>query len=102
MAHRERVEQVTRELVDRGKLIEAGWISLRLATIPADAPPVQLDEMQKAFFAGAQHTFSSIFALLDPGAEPTDADMKRLDQISAELRGFARELELRLNTQGRA
>ena len=82
--------ELSKQLTDRGKLIEAGWVGLRLAAIPVDAPQVQLDEMRIAFFAGAQHLFASIVAMMDPGAEPTEADLARMDQIKDELDSFIR------------
>lgn len=88
MADREFLERLSRELTDQGKLIEAGWISLRLAAIPDDAPKLQLQEMRKAFFAGAQHLFGSIMTILDEDREPTAADLRRMDLIDKELRGF--------------
>lgn len=93
MADRAYLERLTRELTDQGKLVEAGWVSLRIAAIPLDAPKVQLEEMRKAFFAGAQHLFSSILTVLDEDREPTEADMRRMDLIDTELRSFAHDLE---------
>jgi hypothetical protein len=84
----EDLANLERELIDSGKLIEAGWIGLRIAAIPKDAPTVQLNEMRMAFFAGAQHLFGSIMKALDPDDEVTDDDMRRLDLINAELNLF--------------
>jgi hypothetical protein len=84
----EDLANLERELIDSGKLIEAGWIGLRIAAIPPTAPPVQLDEMRMAFFAGAQHLFGSIMKALDPDDEVTEDDMRRLDLINAELNLF--------------
>lgn len=92
---RDAINDVTKMLTDRGQLIEAGWVSLRIMSVPDDAPPIQIDEMRNAFFAGAQHLFHSIMSILDPGEEPTDADMSRLDKIDKELRGFIEEFKLR-------
>lgn len=90
-----------RELVDRGKLIEAGWIGLKMAAIPKDASPVQLDEMRNSFFAGAQHLFACITDILDPGEEPTDDDLRRMDLIDQELREFIKDFSFRrLPTEG--
>jgi hypothetical protein len=86
--HRELLEDLSRELVDKGQLIEAGWVSLRASVISPDAPDDQLREMRMAFFAGAQHLFGSIMTILDPGAEPTEADIKRMDDINNELNQF--------------
>jgi hypothetical protein len=90
--------------MDQGKLIEAGWIGMRLACVPDDAPAIQLEEMRMAFFAGAQHLFGSLTGGgLDPDAEPTDADIRRMDLIDAELRAFIKDFEMRhLKTKGSA
>lgn len=88
---REFLRRLERELVDKGKLIEAGWVGLRLAAIPEDADRTQLESMKEAFFAGAQHLFSSIMDILEDDADPTDADLNRMDQIGAELDGFIRD-----------
>ena len=96
------LERLTKMLVDSGKLIEAGWISLRIAAVPLDAPQVQIDEMRNAFMAGAQHVFGSIMTMLDPGEDPTDADMRRMGLISDELELFGKELQGRLRKPGRA
>ena len=92
---RELVDKITRELADQGKLIELGWQLLRIMTVPADAPQAQLDEMRMAFFAGAQHLYGSIMTMLEPGEDPTKADLSRMQQIDAELEEFKKQLELR-------
>lgn len=98
----EQLQEMHRKLADSGKLIEAGWISLRLAAIPLDAPQVQINEMRNAFMAGAQHVFASIILFLDPGETPTDADMRRMELISDELELFGKELQGRLRKPGHA
>jgi hypothetical protein len=103
MTDRVFLKRLSRELTDQGKLIESGWIGLRLAVIQPDASELQLKEMRMAFFAGAQHLFSSIMTILEPGAEPTDKDLERLDLIDKELRAFIADFEVRnLPTEGRA
>jgi hypothetical protein len=92
----------TKALMDEGRIIEAGWIGLKIMAVPEDAPQVQIDEMRSAFFAGAQHLFASIMTGLDPDAEPTEADMKRLDLIDAELKRFIAEYQTKIPTQGSA
>ena len=88
MADRAYLERLTKEFTDQGKLIEAGWVGLRLAAVPDHAPAMQLDEMRMAFMAGAAHLFASINTILEPGQEPTDADMTRMDLIHRELQHF--------------
>lgn len=79
------------ELADRGLIIEGGWYAMQKACLPHDASPIQLSEMRKAYFFGAQHLFASIMSILDPGAEPTERDLHRLDLIDQELRRFVAE-----------
>lgn len=102
MADRAYLERLTKELADKGQLIEAGWIHLRLAAIPLDAPAIQLEEMHKAYMAGAQHLWSSIMTMLEPGATETPADMRRMSLIADELDAYASKLMADLPTSGRA
>jgi hypothetical protein len=88
---RKELDALAKHLADSGRLIEAGWVALRLQAIPHDAPEIQIQEMRNAYMAGAQHLFASMMATLDSGDEPTDADMRRMDLISAELDAFYRE-----------
>jgi hypothetical protein len=95
--------QLSKDLTTEGKLIEAGWVGLRLAAIPATAPEIQLNEMRMAFFAGAAHLFSSIMTILDPGSEATEADLGRMEKIDAELQAFGEQFALKhVKTDGRA
>lgn len=96
MADRHFLEQLSRKLADEGKLIEAGWVALRIQAIPHNAPAVQLNEMRMAFMAGAQHLFSSIMTILEDGVMETEADLTRMELIHTELETYAKELELRL------
>ena len=91
------LEKLSRDLSDRGKLIESGWVAFRLFVVPADAPQIQIDEMRHAYMAGAQHLFSSVMTIMEPGNEPTDADLRRMDLIADELDAFAKELSARVN-----
>jgi hypothetical protein len=85
------IDSICKKLAERGMLIEAGWISLKMTSILADASQVQLEEMRNAFFAGAQHLFASIMSILEPGSEPTDADLHRITLINDELDAFVQE-----------
>jgi hypothetical protein len=95
--NREEVERVARavskRLADEGRLIEAGWAIFRGMVVHPDAPTEQLDEMKLAFMAGAEHLFDSIITVLDPGNEPTDADLRRMELIHRELEAFRKTME---------
>lgn len=88
MADLNHLRRLERELVDKGQLIEAGWVGLRIAAIAPDAGKVQLEEMRNAFFAGAQHLFSSIMGIMSDGQEITQADLDRMGLIGGELEAF--------------
>ncbi len=99
------LERLSHDLTDQGRLIEAGWIGLRIAAFPVDTPADQLAEMRNVFFAGAHHLFASLMTILDPadGVEPTEADLTRMDLIDAELKEFIRDYaSTRLPTKGSA
>ncbi|MEN3234692.1 hypothetical protein PUR29_13915 [Methylobacterium ajmalii] len=90
--HEKATQEVTRKLTDEGRLIEAGWAALAAMWVPEGAPPQQVADLRKAFMAGAQHTWGSIMTMLDPGADPTTADLSRMAKIQAELDAFGAEL----------
>lgn len=92
---RKTVEAVTRNLTEEGRIIEAGWMGYRLLVIPVDAPRVQIEESRNAFYAGAQHLWSSMFSALEREAEPTDGDERRLSLIHAELDRFVAQFKAR-------
>jgi hypothetical protein len=96
------LERLSRELADKGKLIEAGFVALRLKAMAKDASDIQVREMRMAFMAGAQHLFASIMTILDPGDEPSEKDLARMSLISNELDNFRHELVAWLPTEGRA
>jgi hypothetical protein len=89
----ESIVELTKRLTDEGKIIEAGWVSLKLMALPDNAPQAQLDDMRDVFFAGAQHLFGSLVSLMDQGEEPTDADMRRMDLIDLELKTFIADFQ---------
>jgi hypothetical protein len=87
-------QALAKQLSDQGRLIEAGWVIFKSITIAPDAPEIQIREMRLAFMTGAQHLFASIIGTLDPGEEPTDAEIDRMSLIGDELDAFCKELKL--------
>jgi hypothetical protein len=81
-------------LTQQGKIIEGGFASFHITVISPDAPPIQICEMRKAFFAGALHLFTSILMLLDENAEPTSKDIQVLELIQKELENFQKSISL--------
>jgi len=87
------IDRITQALVDKGQIIEAGWIGLKMLTIPEDASSTQIEEMRNAFFAGAQHVFGSIMGMLEAGTEPTDKDLRRMSLLNDELNQFLEQFK---------
>ena len=91
------VKRVTGKAVDHGRLIELGFASLLQTAYPdwEAMPRAQLEQLRETFFAGAQHLFSSIITMLDPGTEPTVKDEDRMQLIDGELREFVADYSRR-------
>jgi hypothetical protein len=65
-------------------LIEGGFAAFMILVAPT-AQPQTVALLRLAYMAGAQHLFASIMGMMDPGTEPTPADLRRMDLISDEL-----------------
>jgi hypothetical protein len=92
------IGKLTKDLVDQGLLIEAGWMTFRAVAFPRDTPTAGLEQHKATFFAGALHLFSSIMAvdgIMEPGGEPTDNDEKRMLAINNELGRFGADFTRR-------
>jgi len=76
---------LTKILTDKGLLIEAGFAAFRHFVIAPGASHAQVLEMRAAYMSGAEHLFSSIMTIMDPGTEPTENDMRRMDMIHKEI-----------------
>lgn len=101
MADKQFLQQLSKKLADQGNLIEAGWVGFRIAAMPQGASQAQITDTRYAFMAGAAHLFSSIMTVLDPEAEITEDDMRRMDLIHQELEAFGKELEQVIQQQGK-
>jgi hypothetical protein len=94
------LEALSKQLTDAGKIIEAGWVGLQLLAVSKNASLTQINEMRNAFFAGAQHLFASIMAVMDSDREPTENDMRRMSLIADELEEFRRSFLLKHTATG--
>ncbi len=92
-------DKIAGHFVDRGKIIEIGFAAMIQQSYPdwQTLPTDQRDQLRTAFFAGAQHLFGSIMGMLEPGTEPTEKDLRRMDLIAHELSAFIAEYKQRNN-----
>ncbi len=66
------------------------WDSLRLAAIPADAPPEQLQEMRRAFYSGVRWIMTVIVSEI---AERPDQEAELLlTDLELEVQQFGRDV----------
>ena len=85
-------DAIAKEMTDKGVLIRSGFVLFKRQFFP-DVSEEQSNDMMFAFMAGAQHLFGSVMGILDPGAEPTEKDMERMDSISREIEEFTKILK---------
>lgn len=93
--------ELTRRATDQGKLIEIGWIAMQSHVISKEASKVQVEEMRKAFFMGAEHLYASIMNVMSDDHEPTEQDMRRMQLIHDELEAFRKEATSHHTAPGR-
>jgi hypothetical protein len=86
---------ITKEAMDKGCIIEFGWLLFAKLVYPQGINKDQHDQLRDAFFAGATHLFGSLMEGLDEGDDATSADEKRLDLIAAEILLFREHLKMR-------
>ena len=85
------IDTMLREQVDHTNMIEALWLLFAAGTkIPTGG--MQWVESRRCFFAGALTLFEALNRVLEPGTEPTDADLARMNALAAELARFGKEL----------
>ncbi len=81
----QRAVELTDDLANKGMLIEGGFAAYIKVNGLIDAPIADLARLQDVYMHGAEHLWSSIMAILDPGSEETPADIRRMDLIQQEI-----------------
>ncbi len=91
------LKRVSRELVDSGQPIAAGFMAARIAgEVPPDLTAEQLELARTMFMHGAQHLWGTIFGFLDDGTEPTESDERRMTIVAHELQAWYNQHAKRL------
>lgn len=71
--------------------IDALWQTYRDQVIAPETGHAQVLETKRAFFSGALALMNAMMGpLLDASDEPTEADMRRMAEITDELEAFGR------------
>ena len=77
------------------KRLEAEWLDYRKRVVPADAARVQVEECRRAFYAGAASIHSVIMQMLSPGADATEDDVRKMQELYGELVAFGESVKPR-------
>ena len=70
-------------------LMAEQWDYFSRAVMPPDASAVQRQQMRRAFYAGAETILFRVIQGFAPEDEPTEADLKLMDDLHQELQDFA-------------
>lgn len=91
MTFGEMLIRLLKDKADRADLIETMWLFF---ASHVKIPPggTQWIESRRCFFAGAITLFDALILILEPGPEPTDADLRRMDLLADELDRFRQDL----------
>ena len=74
-------------------IVANAWADYRRSVIPVGAPPVQLKESKRAFYAGAEMLILAIMNGLSAGPDSSPEDEGMLEAIHTELLAFARDVK---------
>lgn len=89
------VDALTREFIDAGVVIAAGWEGYKtLTNLPDDADP----RIEEAFFAGANHLSRVSQSMLEKGNDITEKDIDRILKVEDELNRFNEKFLLKYDT----
>jgi hypothetical protein len=87
MADRKYLEDLSLRLAGNGRIMESGWVSLRLEALPLNTPADRLREMRMAYMAGAQYVLGVMSFLDETGLR------RGMETVNRELEGARKELE---------
>jgi hypothetical protein len=70
------------------KRLAGEWLDYDMKVIPREAPEIQRRETRRAYYAGATTLLALILQSLEPGAEPTEGELRKMDQLKEEIDKF--------------
>ena len=75
------------------KTLQEAWSEFAAGIIPPNAPPMQREEMKKAFYGGAWIILSMMLNEIGPESVSEDEGMRRLQSWHDECHAFARSVK---------
>lgn len=85
------IDKLLREKSDETNMIETLWL-LFAASVKIPTGGTQWIESRRCFFMGAATLFEAIQRIIEPGEDPTAADLSRMDRIAKELARYQEEM----------
>jgi hypothetical protein len=73
-------------------VIEAEWKEFCLACF-GNLSEQQYIDLRRTFYGGASALYFALMKMLDPGAEPTDADLAKMRAFHVELTAFNEDVK---------
>lgn len=73
---------------ERPRPVDEVWALFEAKVVPQEAGDIQRSEMKKTFYAGAIALFGTITNRLEPGEEPTDNDLRFMQDIKDNIDVF--------------
>lgn len=73
-------------------LIEQEWRKFCLACF-GDVSREQYIDLRRTFYGGAAALYGTIMNILEPGDEPTEADLERMNSLHNELQNFNEDVK---------
>jgi hypothetical protein len=75
---------LTHSLADSGLLVEGGFAAYTMIH-KIDPSDPRMPSLRDAYMAGAEHLWSSVMMILDPGEEPTQKNLDKMTLIHNEI-----------------
>ena len=77
----------------RHRTVRDEWNDYRAKVVPATAPPMQVRECRRAFYAGAEMLMCQILNTMSPGTDAMQSDMDYIALLHNELLAFAADVK---------
>jgi len=75
------------------QLMAEQWSEFARKVLPPNCGPMQRQEMRRAFYAGAEAILFRVIQSFAPEDEPTEADLRTMQDLNDELKEFARAVK---------
>lgn len=77
------------------KPVERKWSSYRREVVPAQAPPVQVTECERAFYAGAHAVLELLIQQIDPSGDVTESDIALVESVTQDVQTYVDQVRRR-------